>query len=77
MITIVFHSTPIFENRRKAENDLMNLVEEIDDPITDVENDNFYFTLDTDRERGLELGQALEKMGYIVTVKDDVEAYFA
>lgn len=77
MITIVFHSTPTFANRRNATNDLMTLFEEIDDPITDVENDNFYFTLDTDREHGLEIRQDLEKMGYAISVKDDVEAYFA
>jgi len=77
MIQLIFHTPPTYVAKRRSFLDLKSLMDEVEEPMTDLENDNFYFVLDTDREHGLELKQSLSEMGHLVSVKDDVEAYFA
>lgn len=55
---------------REAMEDVTSLVEGVEKPQRDEENDNFYFVLDAHREMGAELKQSLEEMGYNVSVKD-------
>lgn len=76
MIKLVFHTPPTFSAMRNAMSDLNSLIDEVDEARPDLENDNFYFLIDTDREQGVELKQSLAKLGYNISVKDDVEAYF-
>lgn len=70
MIHLIFHSPPTNSSMREAMDDVMLLIENVEKPRRDDENDNFYFVLDAHREMGAELKQSLEQKGYSVSVKD-------
>ncbi|HKK40079.1 MAG TPA: hypothetical protein VJ949_11720, partial [Cryomorphaceae bacterium] len=61
---------PTTSSMREAMEDVMTLIDEVEKPKRDDENDNFYFVIDAHRELGAELKQSLEEKGYIISVKD-------
>ncbi len=76
MIRLIFHIAPTVGAMKTASTEMRILFDFEEEPKKDFENDNFYFTLEADRETALEMKQSLSERGFPVTVKSDVEALY-